>query len=59
MAPATEGKSLENNLKKAALASAFTLTGATGYQTQDPPPKNGSFGFIPRRSVQIVPLLRP
>ena len=59
MAPATEGKSLENNLKKAALACANTLTPATGFQPKDPPPKNGSFRFIPRPSVQIVPLLRP
>ena len=60
MDPATEGKSLENNLKMAALASAYTLTPATGWSAPDPPPSNnGSFRFIPRRAVQIVPLLGP
>jgi len=59
MDPATEGKSLENNLKNAALASAYTLTTATGYEGDEPPSENGSFRFIPRRGVQIVPLLRP
>jgi len=59
MDSATDGKSLENNLKKAALGIAYTLTPPTYYQPPDPPPSNGSFRFIPRRAVQIVPLLRP
>ena len=59
MDPATEGKSLENNLKKAALACAYTLTPASGYLPVDPPLSNGSFRFIPRRAVQIVPPLGP
>jgi len=59
MDPATEGKSLENNLTKAALASAYTLTPATCCQRSDPLQSSGSFRFIPRRAVQIVPLLGP
>jgi len=59
MDPATEGKSLEHTLKKAALACAYTLMPAVGYFPCDPPPSNGSFRFIPRRAVQIVPLLGP
>jgi len=51
MDPATAGKSLENNLKKVALACAYTLTPPTGYQIPDFPPRNGSFRFIPRRAV--------
>ncbi|KAM7431480.1 hypothetical protein ABFA07_017966 [Porites harrisoni] len=36
MAECTDGKNLETQLKKAALASACTLTGPTGFQTEDP-----------------------
>ena len=41
MAECTDGKNLETQLKKVALASACTLTGPTGHQTEDP--NNGSF----------------
>ena len=41
MAECTDGKNLETQLKKAALASACTLTGPTGFQTEDP--HHGSF----------------
>jgi len=40
MDSATDGKSLENNLKKAALGIAYTLTPTTYYQPPDPPPSN-------------------
>jgi len=59
MDPATEGKSFENILKKAALASAYTLTPATAIQPVDFSRSDGLFRFIPRRTVQIVPLVRP
>ena len=41
MAECTDGKNLETQLKKVALASACTLTGPTGYQNEEP--NNGSF----------------
>ena len=40
MAEATDGKNLETQLKKVALASACTLTGPTGYEVE--PSKEGS-----------------
>ena len=56
MAECTDGKNLETQLKKAALASACTLTGPTGFQTEDP--QNGSFcetssscGYLTRHAV--------
>ena len=51
MDSATEEKSLEHNLKMAALASAYTLTPATGWSAPEPPPSNGLFRFIPRPAV--------
>lgn len=56
MAECTDGKNLETQLKKAALASACTLTGPTGFQTEDP--HHGSFdetcclsGYLTRHAV--------
>lgn len=40
MEPATDGKGLEKRLKVAALAWACTLTGATGFETPEPPPED-------------------
>ena len=41
MAESTEGKNLETQLKKVALASACTLTGPIGFE--NPEPGHGSF----------------
>ena len=41
MAESVDGKNLETQLKKVALASACTLTGPTGYETREP--GDGSF----------------
>ena len=56
MAECTDGKNLETQLKKAALASACTLTGPIGYQPDDP--NHGSFdetcclfGYLTRHAV--------
>jgi len=48
MEPATDGKGLEKRLKVAALAWACTLTGATGFETPEPPPEDGLFCFYLR-----------
>ena len=54
MDPATEGKSLKNNLKKAAWASAYTLTPATGYLGPNEPrsnaPINSKLQHLPPRA---------
>ena len=56
MAECTDRKNLETQLKKVALASACTLTGPTGFQTEDA--HHGSFdetcclcGYLTRHAV--------
>ncbi|CAH3024505.1 unnamed protein product [Porites evermanni] len=51
MAEATNGKNLETQLKKVALASACTLTGPTGYQVE---PSNEDFAESLEERVRRV-----
>lgn len=57
MDPNNEGKDFENRLKRDVLSIACLLTEIPGFETDEPPSKNGVFRSITRLVVEIVPLV--